>query len=151
MIILHPGIVICFYYTPLQSHNSHIVVNSGNLPFVNQKTVRQLPVYFRAYEKAPTFSWELFSDFYFLLFRFSIITDDTIAPIIFPIILISSLQRYLFPNGRTADQLFRIFINSSPVMVSRSYRNCASSSSFPRFSSRIRIAFSCCFLISSTT
>ena len=45
---------------------------------------------------------------------------------------------------------FRIFINSSPVIVSSSYRNLANSSSFSRFSYRIA-AFSCCFFTSSTT
>ena len=42
-------------------------------------------------------------------------------------------------------------MNSSPVMVSFSYRYRASSSSFSRFSERIRLAFSCWRFTSSTT
>ena len=42
-------------------------------------------------------------------------------------------------------------MNSSPVMVSFSYRYLASSSSFSRFSFRMPVAFSCCFFMMEMT
>ena len=42
-------------------------------------------------------------------------------------------------------------MNSSPVMVSFSYRYLASSSSFSRFSFRMPVAFSCCFFTMEMT
>ena len=46
---------------------------------------------------------------------------------------------------------FSIDMNSSPVIVSFSYRNCASLSRLLRFSRSIFLAFSCCCFTSCTT
>ena len=56
-----------------------------------------------------------------------------------------------FPTAATRTQRFRICINSSPVMVSFSYRYFANSSSFARFSDKICRAFSCCALTKAMT